>query len=112
MKNFFRKANDKGLTLIELLVTIILVGVVASIAIPIVANSVANATASANEETSEQLQLFVERWDAAEAEYEKSGAGVVSAKLDGRVMETIKDDPTKPGSISVVGGVASYGAGN
>jgi prepilin-type N-terminal cleavage/methylation domain-containing protein len=90
MKNLHPRITDRGLTLIELLVTILLLGVVATIAIPIIASSIAGARSRAAVENTAALQVFEERWEAASATFIKSD-GFVTAYIKGKSMEKIKD---------------------
>lgn len=73
----FRK--EEGLTLVELLVVIALVGVVASISLPILINTVQNAQTTANSQSADEIEKFANDWYTAGFELQvTAGSGSVS----------------------------------
>ena len=80
MKNFFKKmrnilsqqSNEKGFTLIELIVVIAVLGMIASIAIPKVGNITSRAREQADASNVQILQSAVERYNAENGEYPDS----------------------------------------
>lgn len=61
--NKFRK--EEGLTLIELLIVIALVGIVAAIALPILLNVLGGAKTSSTGDTNAAVAKFVDDWSSA-----------------------------------------------
>ena len=62
--------KEDGLTLVELLVVIALVGVVAAIALPIVSNVLSGATSDANSASATNKANFSRDWTAAGASFQ------------------------------------------
>lgn len=62
--------KEDGLTLVELLVVIALVGVVAAIALPIVSNVLSGAQSSATSASATNKANFTRDWSAAGATFE------------------------------------------
>ncbi len=77
MKNFLKKMrnilsqqnNEKGFTLIELIVVIAVLGMIASIAIPKVGNITSRAREQADASNIQILQSAVERYNAENGDY-------------------------------------------
>lgn len=61
----FHSSNERGLTLIELLVTVALVAVVASIAIPVLLNTVSTAQTKADAASAANTAAFTAQWSSA-----------------------------------------------
>lgn len=91
IKMFKNRKAEEGLTLVELLVVIALVGVVAAIALPIVSNVLAGAQADADTNSTENINKFNTDWAAAG--YNLSTVnGIIYAtdKTDGSTIAQIK----------------------
>lgn len=102
-----RRSSDEGLTLVELLVVIALVGVVAAIALPILINAVERAQVQVDAASEVELQKFVEDWGSAGAKFGKVGDEVSAYLEPGDPAATITDLPGG-GTITVTNGVAVY----
>ena len=73
MKNILsQQSNEKGFTLIELIVVIAVLGMIASIAIPKVGNITSRAREQADASNIQILQSAVERYNAEHGEYPDS----------------------------------------
>lgn len=88
----FRK--EEGLTLVELLVVIALVGVVASIALPILINSVSKAQTSADSATKLEVEKFARDWTSAGYEIDVTqGSGNKGSGAEGKLIAYEVDGP-------------------
>lgn len=87
---FKNRTHEEGLTLVELLVVIALVGVVAAIALPIVTNVLAGAQADADTQSADAKTKFVTDWTAAGADLTTTG-GKVYAVLNGKTVAQISE---------------------
>ena len=82
-------SREEGLTLVELLVVIALVGVVASIALPILINTVANAQASADAQSTANRAAFSSDWSTAGYSVVANGNGFAATDASGATVATI-----------------------
>lgn len=57
--------NDKGLTLIELLVTIAVIAIVAAISVPVITNVIADSRTSSASAMQAQAQAFIDKYEAS-----------------------------------------------
>jgi prepilin-type N-terminal cleavage/methylation domain-containing protein len=74
--------NDKGLTLIELLITIAVLAVVSAIALPVINNVVSSSNSNAAAQTQSDVTDFITKYNAA---------GEVLVSLDGRTLQGYVD---------------------
>lgn len=82
------KKEDDGLTLVELLVAIAIVGVIAAIAMPVLIDAVENGRSKANTASTVNVEQFLTDWTTAGATFETNN-GVISAVVNGKVMAEI-----------------------
>jgi type IV pilus assembly protein PilA len=59
------KKNDKGLTLIELLITIAVIAIVAAISVPVITNVSADSRTNSASAMQEQAQAFIDKYEAS-----------------------------------------------
>ncbi|MGF7397052.1 type II secretion system protein [Thermoanaerobacterium thermosaccharolyticum] len=78
--------DEKGFTLIELIVVIAILGILAAIAVPRVTGSLNNAKNNANNANLQIVQEAVERYNAEKGSY--------PSKLDDLVPDYLKSIPT------------------
>lgn len=78
------------MTLVELLVVIVLVGVVAGIALPIVSNLLAGAQTKADQVSAETKNRFINDWTAAGADLVTSN-GKIYAVVNGNTVAEISE---------------------
>lgn len=90
MFHFKNKKAEDGLTLVELLVVIALVGVVAGIALPIVSNVLAGAQNDASAASATNQANFTRDWTAAGATFE-SDADNTYAVVNGKTVAQISN---------------------
>lgn len=83
------KKNVDGLTVVELLIVIVLVGVIAAIAMPVLINSVDAGRFKAGSVSAVNVEQFMADWTAAGAMFETNN-GVISAIVNGKVVAEIK----------------------
>ena len=57
--------NDKGLTLIELLITIAVIAIVAAISVPVITNVIADSRTNSASAMQEQAQAFIDKYEAS-----------------------------------------------
>ena len=57
--------NDKGLTLIELLITIAVIAIVAAISVPVITNVIADSRTNSAAAMQEQAQAFIDKYEAS-----------------------------------------------
>jgi prepilin-type N-terminal cleavage/methylation domain-containing protein len=74
--------NDKGLTLIELLITIAVLAVVSAIALPVINNVVSSSNSNAAAQTQSDVTDFITKYNAA---------GEVLVSADGRTLQGYVD---------------------
>ena len=74
--------NDKGLTLIELLITIAVLAVVSAIALPVINNVVSSSNSNAAAQTQSDVTDFITKYNAA---------GEVLLSMDGRTLQGYVD---------------------
>ncbi|ARK23612.1 hypothetical protein SporoP37_02170 [Sporosarcina sp. P37] len=77
MKNFLqKKLNDKGLTLVELLAVIVILGIIAAIAVPAIGNIIANSKVNALKADGQNVLSAAQMYFT-----EKGGASVTQKDL-------------------------------
>lgn len=81
--------KEDGLTLVELLVVIALVGVVAAIALPIVSNVLGGAQSDANSASATNKTQFSTDWTAAGASFTTDATNTY-AVINGKTVAQIK----------------------
>ena len=59
------KKNDKGLTLIELLITIAVIAIVAAISVPVITNVIADSRTNSAAAMQEQAQAFIDKYESS-----------------------------------------------
>ena len=57
--------NDKGLTLIELLITIAVIAIVAAISVPVITNVIADSRTNSASAMQEQAQAFIDKYESS-----------------------------------------------
>ena len=67
--------NEEGLTLIELLIVIALVGIVSAIALPILFNTVSDSKTKADNVSADERANFQTQWSAAGYDVVANGSG-------------------------------------
>ena len=68
-------SNDGGLTLVELLIVIALVGIVAAIAVPVLVGALDQASMKAEGTSALERARFVESWTSSGYRVESNGQG-------------------------------------
>jgi prepilin-type N-terminal cleavage/methylation domain-containing protein len=116
--------NEKGLTLIELLITIAVIAIVAAISIPVITNVIESSRTSSAASMQAQVDAFVDRYDeAGQLNYDpttQTFTGSVDLNADGQfstdeVIETFTVDAGQfavtaaNGVYTVAGGAGSTG---
>ncbi|ORX22345.1 prepilin-type N-terminal cleavage/methylation domain-containing protein [Thermoanaerobacterium sp. PSU-2] len=84
--------DEKGFTLIELIVVIAILGILAAIAVPRVTNSLSNAKNNANSANLQIVQEAVERYNAENGNYPSSLNDLVPNYL--KSIPTLQDGKT------------------
>lgn len=93
MIRIHRMKSKKGITLLELLVVIIIVGILAAIAIPLYSNYLLRARRVDAKTALEQVRAAQEMWRAERGSYATDGGGTAEAKL----QTTMGAPPTTAG---------------
>lgn len=96
LKQMLKKNNQKGFTLVELMVVVVIIGVLVAIAIPVYNN--ASATARTN-----AIQANVRILKGAVSMYKSSNSGTVTANATSNtqlVPNYIQEWPTGPAGVS------------
>jgi prepilin-type N-terminal cleavage/methylation domain-containing protein len=94
-----RNSRDAGLTLIELIVTIALVAVVASIALPVFHDLVGNQQTKANSQSSANRTQFTNDWTASGFAPDSTGNVIIG----GTVVASIAQDGSSNSQAVVTG---------
>jgi len=81
--------NQKGLTLVELLITIAVLAIVTAIALPIVTNVVVNSRAEADRQQYILVVNFIDKWDSAGGTLTQTG-NRIEADWSGSLHEYIE----------------------
>lgn len=92
MKKIFPWNKANGVTLVELLVVIALVGVIAAIAMPIFANTLKDGRAKWDESSQVNFAQFVSDWTSVGADFETAN-GFVYAVVNNMTMARIQEVP-------------------
>lgn len=94
--------NQKGFTLVELMVVVVIIGILVAIAVPVYNSVTEKAELSAMEANLRTIDGAIMMYAA-----NNDGAAATQALLMTDGAEYLKEWPTSPGSYSIVDGVAT-----
>ncbi|KNZ70684.1 type II secretion system protein G [Thermincola ferriacetica] len=95
--------NDRGFTLIELMVVIVIIGIIAAIAVPRFVNAISDARAETDKANIKMLQSAVERVYAKTGSYPNT----LNDLVNGGYIKSIPKDPQNDEVYSLSNGIVS-----